>query len=84
MSFFVNALQAIINVVGGGLIALLNLLPASPFSWDISGIHNSALKIVLWLIPVQDFVTIMTTYVSAVGIYYAIRVVLRWVKVAGQ
>lgn len=84
MSFFVRAFQTIINASGSTLAFLLSLLPSSPFSWDISGLHSSALKIVLWLIPVQDFLTIMSSYIAAAGLYYAIRVILRWVKVAGE
>lgn len=84
LSFFAEVFQNFINNLGGTITAILMLLPSSPFTWDISTINNGAFKIFMWLVPVADFLVIMEAYTTAVALYYAIRVALRWIKIVGS
>ena len=34
-----------------------------------------------WFVPVNSFVSILETWLVAVGIYYVYQIVLRWIKV---
>lgn len=84
MGLVVGIFNKIISLIGGGLSAILFLLPNSPFSWDISGIDNSFLKIIFWIIPIQQILASLEAYILSVGLYYAVRTILRWAKVAGE
>lgn len=71
-----------IAAVGNAIAFILLLLPTSPFTWNLSG--NGFVTWLFWLFPISSFVTSITAYVAAVVLYYAIRVGLRWMKVAGS
>jgi hypothetical protein len=82
MSLFTQFIQSIINMFGGAIGALLLLLPTSPFTWDLSGASSLTVWL-FWLFPIPGMITSIGAYVSAVALYYVIRVALRWIKVAG-
>lgn len=84
MSFITLAINKFFSLIGGAMTAVLLLLPNSPFTWNTSNIDNTYLRFFLWIIPLQDFITIATSFTVSVGLYYAIRVILRWMKVAGS
>lgn len=62
-----------------GAIAL-TFLPDSPFLM----IENSNLPFIEtlnWVIPIDFMLTLLGHWVLAIGIYYLVQVILRWVKV---
>jgi hypothetical protein len=75
------AFQAVINGLGG-LGKLISLLPASPFQnlGNLIG-ENPALDFVLWLFPVGQALSLFQAWLTAILIYYAVKVPLRWAKV---
>ena len=77
-------INKIISLAGGLISVLLLLLPSSPFTWDTSGLDSTFLKILLWIIPVPSIILSMEAIVSAVLIYYGIRVAMRWIKLTGN
>lgn len=79
----ISAVNTVISAVGSCLVAILALLPSSPFTWDLSQ-SNDFIKAICWVFPVASAIDHLTTYVAAVAVYYAIRVVLRWVKAVGS
>jgi len=83
MGFLATMLNGIIALFGGAAGFLLQLLPNSPFTWNLDG-TSTALTWIQWLFPISGFVTSIGTYVAAVALYYVIRVALRWVKVVGS
>jgi hypothetical protein len=63
------------------LSALLSILPSSP----IQALDNSAISQYLgyvnWFIPVSDMVAELGLFCTAVLVYYAVGIVMRWGKV---
>lgn len=62
-------------------VKILNLLPDSPFTLiekddDIVRV----LGYVNYFIPINFFISCMVPWLSAVGIYYAYQLILRWGK----
>lgn len=76
----ISACQFVIDGFASIAQFMINLLPVSPFK----AVQNSSLEFVQelnWVIPFQVFFTITTYWVTAIGLYYVVMVVLRWVKV---
>lgn len=72
--------QAIINGIGH-MGRLLQRLPQSPFQnleWLIP--ENPYIGAVLWVVPVGPMLTLLSTWLVAIGLYYAVKVPLRWTK----
>lgn len=67
-------------------ISVVNLLPPSPFLLleDMVGDEFSdILRMVNWFIPFGTLVGILEVWLSGILVYYAVQIVLRWVKVIG-
>lgn len=65
-------------------ITVVELLPESPFvALEELAIAEAYqwLKWVNWFIPINSFIAILEAWLVAVGIYYGVQIVLRWVKV---
>lgn len=76
-------INAIIEKLGVVIMAVLALLPTSPFTF-VSGIDSGILSALNWLFPIASMIAHIELFVAAVAFYYAIRVILRWGKVAGD
>lgn len=73
-------LQLIIDAIVAVLNGLCSLFPPSPFKIiEHTGFGDLIAKI-NYFIPVYEFVAIGEAWLVAVGIYYAISIVARWVK----
>lgn len=79
----IEIINAIIEKLGVVLQAVLSLLPSSPFNF-VANIDNQWLKAINWLFPVSEAIAHLELYVLAVISYYAIRIVLRWIKAVGS
>lgn len=73
-------LQALINVIGGVLGTLIGLLPKSPFTYLSASGFGSLIAQINYFIPIYEFVTILETWLIAVGLYYIYSIWARWVK----
>lgn len=65
-------------------IQVVNLLPPSPFLILEDMVEDEfadILEMVNWFIPFGTLVGILEVWLSGVLIYYAVQIVLRWVKV---
>lgn len=83
MSFLATLINSFLDLLGSAATSLLLLLPNSPFQWDLTG-SSTILKWIFWLFPVAGIITSINLYVTAVALYYVIRVALRWIKVVGS
>lgn len=83
MSFITLALNKSFVLIGAAIAGLLALLPSSPFAWNLDG-TSTALTWLFWLVPIPAMVTSINAYVTAVALYYAIRIALKWIKIAGS
>ena len=62
---------------------ILNILPTSPIVYlQSDSTVNKYLGYVNFFIPVYLWISILETWLIAIGIYYVIRVILRWLKMS--
>lgn len=63
---------------------ILDLLPDSPFLGIVSTIQNLPyLGYLNWFFPVGDILQILVVWLGAVGTFYVLMFILRWVKWIG-
>lgn len=79
----VGIINAIIEKFGEALQALISILPASPFNYTYT-MDNKFIKIINYILPFSQAVAHLTAYLSAVVVYYGLRIVLKWIKAAGN
>jgi len=79
-NWFINVGQNIIDGLGTVFENILDLLPDSPFTL----IDNSPIADYIgwfnWIIPMDEIIAILQLWGTAILVYYAWVVILRWVK----
>lgn len=78
-----DGVNLLISAVGAVLVAVINLLPQSPFNWDMSA-ATGFMGLFFWLVPVPAILSVIALWIPAVGVYYGLRVLLRQIKMAGD
>lgn len=69
------------EVVNGLLEGVTSLLPLSPFEKYIDSLASIPyIPYINWFIPVGVFVEIGIAWLGAIGTFYLLMIVLRWVK----
>lgn len=72
------------DILTGGINAILSLLPDSPFvmldNLDPTGQVAEWLGMVNWFVPIYSFVGILEGWLACIAIYYVYQIVLRWLK----
>ena len=71
-------------VADEAVLGVIKLFPTSPFvilEEMASSDFYEWLQMLNWFIPINTFVGILETWLSAVAVYYVYQVVLRWVTV---
>lgn len=79
----IGLFNSFIKGLGTVLVAMLSLLPTSPFVF-VSTIDNKYLGYMNYFLPIDSAVAHLEAYVLAVAIYYGLRIVLKWIKAAGN
>ena len=70
-----------LNWVEGKSTFLANFLPLSPFRRSIDRIHSIPyIEAINWIVPIDEIILIMFYWGTAIAVYYAYMIVLRWVK----
>lgn len=72
--------QGILDAICAVLNGLCSLFPASPFSLVANSAFGDLIAKINYFVPVYEFVSIAEAWLVAVGVYYAISLVARWVK----
>lgn len=81
IDMLISLINFVISALGILLNTLMNLLPSSPFSSVVvNNISNEYLSYLAWVIPFESIISIFSSSLLAVGIYYIYQVGLRWVK----
>ena len=78
----IKILNGVFRVVEWIVDGVVNIFPASPLNWNYTVPEWAR-----WmnaLIPFQEMVSILAIYVTAVLVYYVVRVTARWIKMVGQ
>ncbi len=72
------------DLIKGGLRAILALLPDSPFKLlddlTASGVIAEWLGYVNWFVPIYSFIGIFEGWLGCVAIYYVYQIILRWLR----
>lgn len=79
-TFIMNIINLIISMLAKIANLALMLLPPSPFN-VINEIEIPFLESLNWVIPISFFINLLTYWTLAIGLYYVLQVVLRWIKV---
>lgn len=81
MDRIINIGNGILNFVQDKGQLLIRLLPTSPFRGVIDQIHDIPyIGFINWFLPIDFVVGALMAWVSAITIYYAYMLILRWVK----
>lgn len=79
-NFIIGMFNGIIKGMATALGAVVNILPNSPFQAIDNTAVGEFLGSLAWIIPIPQIIAILQAWVVAVGIYYLVQVILRWVK----
>ena len=78
------ALALFIQVLLDAIVVVLNgicsLFPPSPFQFAINSAFGDFIGKINYFIPIYEFVAIGEAWLVAIGIFYGISIVARWVK----
>jgi hypothetical protein len=72
--------QMLLDAICAVLNGLCLLFPASPFSLIADSQFGDLLSKINYFVPIYEFVSICEAWLVAVGVYYAISIVARWIK----
>ena len=75
-------INKVIAAAGAAITGIFIFLPQSPFLW-VESIDSEVLEAINWLFPITAMISHLQLYVTAVAIYYVLRIALRWLKAAG-
>lgn len=84
LNWLIDIGNVLISGLGAVLSVIISILPKSPFSLLDNTPVQPFLSGLNWIIPVDTMISIGTTWLTAIGIYYAYQIVLRWIKAVGQ
>ena len=77
----IDSINLVISALANVITMLFSLLPNSPFTWS-SNIDTEWLNAINWIFPISTAVSHLELYTLAVGVYYFLRIALRWTKAA--
>jgi hypothetical protein len=79
LNFFKNIINALIDGLVAAITFVFNLLPDTPFNFPKIEWGNFG-KLIGAFIPVADIATHFVLILSAFGLYYAVRWILRVIR----
>ena len=81
-SFVINLINSLIRGFGSVLAIVFSMLPDSPFQKYV--IENELIKsyvgYINYFVPVASILIVLESWCVAIGIYYIVQIVLRWLK----
>lgn len=81
MEIFNTILGWLDNIFG----AVLFMLPNSPIRPFIAELGSMEwLGYINYFVPIGKIIAVSLAWVGAIGVFYAVQVILRWVKVIGD
>lgn len=81
-NFFVGVSNWLIKQVGLVFAFVFGLFPDTPFEAPAAPPNGVNLGYVTWLLDFPTWLSHLTMLLGAISIYYAARVLARWVKIA--
>lgn len=80
VTFLIGLINLIIKGLGTVAKSAIFFLPPSPFK-VLDNIEIPYLDTLNWVMPISFFINLLLYWTLAIGVYYVVQVVLRWVKV---
>ena len=77
----IDTINFLIQKIAVIITTVLNLLPDSPFRWE--ALEQGWIGALNYMFPIDGVIAHLELYVFAVAVYYALRIVLRWIRAAG-
>jgi hypothetical protein len=81
-AFFINLINALIRGLGAVLGIAFGMLPESPFQKYL--LQNDMIKqyvgYINYFVPVAEMLVVLEAWCFAIGVYYIIQIVLRWLN----
>lgn len=78
----VNLLNGIFRAIEWILNSIISVFPMSPLVWEYQ--LPAWARWINAFIPFQEMVGLLSAYVTAVLLYYATRIIARWIKAVGS
>lgn len=80
MNILISFANLLIKGLGGIGNVVMLLLPNSPFL-SFNNLEIPYINTLNWVLPISTFVSILSAWLVAIGFYYLVQTVLRWVKI---
>lgn len=75
-------LQWLSDAFKGILDALYDILPKSPFTYLASNsVVSQYIGYVNYFLPVYLWISILNTWLTAIGVYYCVKIIWKWIKI---
>lgn len=81
-NFFIRIINYVISACGSALLWMLDILPDTPFQDPNNVPPTLDLGYITWIIPFPTMILHLTLLLSAIGSYYTLRVIMRWIKMS--
>lgn len=64
-------------------------LPISPFqrfiaNWEGLSVIRQYIGYINWFVPIGTIIDILTIWLVAIGVFYGVMAILRWIKIVGD
>lgn len=79
-NLLIGLANGILKACANVLNMAVSVLPNSPFQMIDNSPVGEFLSGLAWVIPISQILAILELWVTAIGIYYLVQVILRWVK----
>ena len=79
-NFVIEILNYIIKSLGSLLSVIFGILPSSPFQILNNSVIADYLPYINYFVPISEVIVILQVWVTAIGVYYIYKLVLRWIK----
>lgn len=82
--FFIDLLNAVIRGIGAIIGAVLSLFPDTPFQRPKAAPDSVNLGYVTWIFDFPTWIQHLTLILTAIGLYYVVRIAARWIKLVRE
>jgi hypothetical protein len=71
--------SSLLDWLEGVFAGILSFLPDSPFRLITNDAVAEYMGYINWIIPIAEIIAIMQLWITAIGIFYLYRAILKWV-----
>ena len=75
-----DIINQFLDWVKSGVAAMIDLLPDSPFAFDVPAEVHQILGYINYFVPFRQILTIVTAWSVCVAVWYVSSLLLRWLR----